>query len=85
MRARHHRLPDVSIGAATSSEQQGSFLRAEVHLAEGGQDCAKQLTTYFVGQAVGLMNQPISARQVVYDFMEDFATAAERMADLVSE
>ena len=54
-------------------------------LAEGGHEGAKQLTTYFVGQAVGLMNQPISARQVVYDFMEDFATAAERMADLVSE
>ena len=54
-------------------------------LAEGGHEGAKQLTTYFVGQAVGLMNQPISARHVVYDFMEDFATAAERMADLVSE
>ena len=54
-------------------------------LAEGGHEGAKQLTTYFVGQAVGLMNQPISARQVVYNFMEDFATAAERMADLVSE
>ena len=38
VRARNHRLPDVSIGAAASSEQQGSFLRAEVHLAEGGQD-----------------------------------------------
>jgi NAD(P)H-dependent flavin oxidoreductase YrpB (nitropropane dioxygenase family) len=54
-------------------------------LAEGGHGGAKQLATYFVGQAVGLMNQPISARQVVYDFMEDFAAATEHMADVMSE
>lgn len=54
-------------------------------LAEGGHGGAKQLATYFVGQAVGLMNTPTSSRQVVYDFMEDFAEATERLADLMSE
>ena len=52
-------------------------------LAETGHPGAKQLTTYFVGQAVGLMNQEQSARQVVYDFMEDFANAAERLGGFV--
>ena len=53
-------------------------------LAETGHPGAKQLTTYFVGQAVGLMNQEQSARQVVYDFMEDFANAAERLGGFVA-
>ena len=52
-------------------------------LAETGHPGAKQLTTYFVGQAVGLMDQVQSARQVVYRFMEDFADAAERLNGLV--
>ncbi len=54
-------------------------------LAETGHAGAKQLTTYFVGQAVGLMNQVQSARQVVYDFMEDFADATERLNDFMDE
>ena len=52
-------------------------------LAETGHPGARQLTTYFVGQAVGLMDQVQSARQVVYGFMEDFANAAERLNGLV--
>lgn len=48
-------------------------------LAESGHQGAKQLATYWVGQGVGLMNQPTTCRQVVYEFMEDFATAVERM------
>ena len=54
-------------------------------LAETGHEGAKQLTTYFVGQAVGLMNQVQSARQVVYDFMEDFARATERLNGFVED
>ena len=54
-------------------------------LAETGHEGAKQLTTYFVGQAVGLMNQVQSARQVVYDFMEDFANATERLNGFVED
>ncbi len=52
-------------------------------LAEGGHAGARQLATYFVGQGVGLMNATISARQVVYDFMEDFADSAERLTGLM--
>ncbi|MCY4012875.1 MAG: nitronate monooxygenase family protein [Gammaproteobacteria bacterium] len=54
-------------------------------LAETGHPGAKQLTTYFVGQAVGLMNQVQSARQVVYDFMEDFLEATERLNAFVDD
>jgi hypothetical protein len=54
-------------------------------LAEGGHGGAKQLATYFVGQAVGLMNATTSTRQVVFDFKEDFAEACERLSDLMSE
>ena len=54
-------------------------------LAETGHAGAKQLTTYFVGQAVGLMNQVRSARQVVYDFKEDFAAAVERLNACVED
>lgn len=52
-------------------------------LAESGHQGAKELTTYFVGQGVGLMNSPTSARQVVYDFMEDYAAAVERLGATV--
>ena len=52
-------------------------------LAEGGHSGARQLATYFVGQGVGLMNASVSSRQVVYDFMEDFADAAERLGSLM--
>ncbi|MCB1647842.1 MAG: nitronate monooxygenase, partial [Pseudomonadales bacterium] len=39
-------------------------------LAETGHAGARQLTTWWVGQGVGLMNQSLTSRQVVYDFME---------------
>ena len=54
-------------------------------LAEGGHQGAQDLATYFVGQAVGLMNVEQSARSVVYDFMEDYATAVERLSATVAE
>ena len=38
VRASRHSLPDASIGVAEGSAQAESFFRAEVHLAEGGQD-----------------------------------------------
>ena len=60
-------------------------LRRVGQLAEGGHEGAKRLATYFVGQAVGLMNTPTSTRQVVYDFMEDFAEAVERLNSLMAE
>lgn len=54
-------------------------------LAEGGHEGARQLATYWVGQGVGLMNQSLSARQVVYDFMEDFLAAHERLGGFIDE
>ena len=54
-------------------------------LAESGHEGAKQLATYYVGQAVGLMNQEQSARSVVYDFMQDYAEAVERLSGTLSE
>ena len=54
-------------------------------LAEGGDPAAKRLATYWVGQGVGLMNNPTSVRNVVFDFMEDFAQAAERLGGMLGE
>lgn len=48
-------------------------------LAEGGHQGAKKLAGYFVGQGVGMMNVSTSARTVVYEFMEDFLNASERL------
>jgi len=56
-----------------------------VKLAEAGHQGAKQLATYWVGQGVGLMTQTLSSRQVVYDFMEDFLEANERLKAFVDE
>ena len=38
MRARNHPLPDTSIAATAEYGNESEFFRAEVHLAEGGQD-----------------------------------------------
>ena len=54
-------------------------------LAEGGHEGAKHLATSFVGQGVGLMNSIQTTRQVVYDFMEDFLAASERLAAAVDD
>lgn len=51
-------------------------------LSQQGDAGARALATYWVGQGVGLMNQPLSTRQVVQDFMEDFAAACERLGAL---
>lgn len=54
-------------------------------LAEGGHDGAKELASYFVGQGVGLMNDALSTRQVVAQFMEDFVDATERLNSFTQE
>ena len=51
-------------------------------LAQSNHDGAKQLANYFVGQGVGLMNETKDVRTVVYDFMEDYAAATERLASM---
>ena len=54
-------------------------------LAESGHEGAKKLSTYWVGQGVGLMNQTISASDVVQEFKEDFIEAYERLANFVGD
>ncbi len=54
-------------------------------LADGGHDGAKALATYWVGQGVGLMNQTMSAGDVVQQFKADFLTAYERLAGFVGD
>ena len=54
-------------------------------LAESGHEGAKKLTSYWVGQGVGMMNEITSSRQVMYDFMEDFIEASERLGGVTSE
>ena len=58
-------------------------LRYVDKLSEGGHAGARELSTYWVGQGVGLMNEPISAGAVVQQFKEDFAHAYERLAQIV--
>ncbi|MSO91417.1 MAG: nitronate monooxygenase [Acetobacteraceae bacterium] len=48
-------------------------------LAEAGHVGAKELATYYVGQAVGLMRHELRARDVVFDFKRDFTAAVERL------
>ena len=61
----------------------GPPLRRIDKLAESGHSGAKQLATYWVGQGVGLMNDPLSTRVVVQNFMEDFASAYEHLQGIV--
>jgi NAD(P)H-dependent flavin oxidoreductase YrpB (nitropropane dioxygenase family) len=48
-------------------------------VAESGNEGARELANYFVGQCVGLMNTVKPAKQVVYDMVEEFADALERL------
>lgn len=60
-------------------------MRKITKLADGGHEGAKELASYFVGQGVGLMNHAQSARSVVYEFMEDYLAAAERLQGTLDE
>lgn len=53
-------------------------LRRLDHLSASN-PAAAELATYWVGQAVGLMNEPTTAGQVVQDFKADFLAATERL------
>jgi NAD(P)H-dependent flavin oxidoreductase YrpB (nitropropane dioxygenase family) len=61
----------------------GPALQKIDKLALAGDPGARALSTYWVGQGVGLMNQSVGARTVVFDFMQDFAAAAERLGALM--
>jgi NAD(P)H-dependent flavin oxidoreductase YrpB (nitropropane dioxygenase family) len=60
------------------AEAQGRIARAAA-----SNPGAKDLVNYFVGQAVGQMNQVKPAAQVVMDMVDEFITATERMAGLL--
>ena len=51
-----------------------------IKLANGGHEGARQLASYFVGQGVGMMDQPTSTREIVREFMEDYIAAVERLS-----
>ena len=55
-------------------------LRVIDKLSQGESQGAKDLATYWVGQGVGLMNEQMTAGQVVQGFKEDFLTAYERLS-----
>lgn len=57
-------------------------MRRVTQAAEGGNEQARALVSCFVGQGVGLIEDVPSARQVVRDFMEEFAEALEDMRAL---
>ena len=63
----------------------GAAFRKINKLAQADHPGARQLVNYYVGQGVGLMNETVSARTVVYNFMQDFADAVERLGDAVGE
>jgi len=60
-------------------------LEAAQHAAERGNQKARELVTYFVGQGVGLVDRVKSSRQVVQEFKEDFADAIADLQAMVEE
>lgn len=58
-------------------------IRACEKVAERGDEDARAMVTYFVGQGVGLVEQVRPAGQVVQDFKQGFASAMERMMGMV--
>jgi hypothetical protein len=61
------------------------LLRRVDVLASQGHPGAQALSTYFVGQGVGLMNKVKPARDVVLEFIEDYLAAAERLSGSIPE
>ena len=53
--------------------------------AEIGHKGAKDLSTYWVGQGIGLVNETITAGQTVQKFKEEFIVAYERVTSLFDE
>ena len=60
-------------------------LRRIDRLADGGHPGAAEIATYWVGQGVGLMNSIRPVRDVVYEWAEDFAAAAERLCGTLDD
>jgi NAD(P)H-dependent flavin oxidoreductase YrpB (nitropropane dioxygenase family) len=60
-------------------------LRSVNRAAEGGNERARDMVTYFVGQGVGLIDRVQSAGQVVQTFKEEFLEAVEHMNALLDD
>ncbi len=60
-----------------------AFAKIEREAAAGNEE-ARQLVSYFVGQGVGLVEQVRSSRQVVQDFREEFIEAVSGLGSLLS-
>lgn len=73
------------LGMPLQSLVSGPPMARITRLAESGHVGAKQLATSFVGQGVGLMNSSQSSRAVVYEFMQDFITATERLNTAIDD
>jgi len=56
------------------------YLNLVDKLASGGSEAARELSTYYVGQGVGLMNKPLTARATMQALREDFLASYERLA-----
>ena len=54
-------------------------------LADGGHEGARQLATSWVGQGVGLMQSSQSVKSIVYEFMQDYLAAAERLGSTIND
>jgi NAD(P)H-dependent flavin oxidoreductase YrpB (nitropropane dioxygenase family) len=63
----------------------GRLLRRIDTLAENGDDGARELATYFVGQGVGLMTRAPHAADVVREMAEDYLDAVERLAASIAD
>ena len=46
---------------------------------------AREFMTYPVGQIVGRMKEEISVKQVIYDMLEEFIAASERLSALINQ
>lgn len=60
-------------------------LRQADAAANKGHAGARDVATYLVGQGVGLLDEVKSTREVVREFMEDYADAVERLGATLSE
>jgi NAD(P)H-dependent flavin oxidoreductase YrpB (nitropropane dioxygenase family) len=60
-------------------------LRQAERAAAAGNDKARELVTYFVGQGVGLIDGVRGAGQVVQTFKEEFLEAVERLDALIAD
>ena len=57
-------------------------MRRVTQAAEAGNAKAREMVSYFVGQGVGLVNEVLSTRRVVEDFMTEYAEALDDMRAL---